>query len=121
MINTIRLFILVEAASFAVASLVHTGVFITGYEHPQARIAEGIIAAVLLIGLILTFVNQTWTRQISFIVQGFALLGTLVGLFTIAIGVGPRTVPDLVYHAAIIAVLGWGLFVTTRAQLRPIS
>jgi hypothetical protein len=107
---------LVEAASFVVAALIHSGVFITGYEHPQARIAEGVIAAVLIIGLILTFVRRAWTRSIGLTAQGFALLGTLVGLFTIAIGVGPRTAPDLVYHAAILLVLGWGLVVTARTH-----
>lgn len=30
---------------------------------------------------------------------GFALLGTFVGVFTIAIGIGPRTVPDIVFHS----------------------
>ena len=102
MIQTMRLFMILQAASFVAASLIHSGVFITGYEYPQARIAEGVIAAVLWVGLA---------------AQGFALLGTLVGLFTIAIGVGPRTMPDLVYHATILAVLGWGLIVTTRAAL----
>lgn len=53
--------------------------------------------------------------HIGLAVQGFALLGTLVGLFTIAVGVGPRTVPDLVFHAGIVAVLVWGLIVTARA------
>jgi hypothetical protein len=108
---------LLEAASFVAASLIHAGVFITGYEHPQARTGEGVIAAVLITGLILSFVRRTWTRWVGLAAQGqgFALLGTLVGLFTIAIGVGPRTVPDLVYHAAILAVLGWGLIVAARA------
>ena len=87
----------------------------------QARIAEGVIAAVLIIGLILTFVRRSWTRTIGLSAQGFALLGTLVGLFTIAIGVGPRTAPDLVYHAAILAVLVWGLIVTARARFHPAS
>lgn len=121
MIYTIRLFMLVEAASFVAAALVHSGVFITGYEHPQARVAEGVIAAVLIIGLILTFIRPSWTRLVGLTVQGFALLGTLVGLFTIAIGVGPRTVPDLLYHAAILLVLGWGLVVTARARFLPAS
>jgi hypothetical protein len=47
-------------------------------------------------------------------VQGFALLGTLVGAFTIAIGIGPRTGPDIVYHVGLLIVLGWGLAVTAR-------
>jgi hypothetical protein len=33
----------------------------------------------------------------------------LVGAFTIAIGVGPRTVPDIVFHVVMIGVLVWGL------------
>jgi hypothetical protein len=40
------------------------------------------------------------------------LAGTLVGLFTIVIGIGPRTVPDLVIHAAMVAELLAGLAVT---------
>jgi hypothetical protein len=52
----------------------------------------------------------------SLAAQGFALLGTLVGAFTIAIGVGPRTVPDIVYHVVLLIVLGWGLTVTVRAR-----
>jgi hypothetical protein len=45
-----------------------------------------------------------------------ALLGAFVGIFTIAIGVGPRTVPDLTYHAAIVVVLVWGLIVAARVR-----
>jgi branched-subunit amino acid permease len=48
--------------------------------------------------------------------QGFALLATCVGLFTIAVGVGPRTVPDVAYHVAIVIVLLWGLMVARRAR-----
>ncbi|MFN2556638.1 MAG: hypothetical protein ABR592_07155 [Nitriliruptorales bacterium] len=44
----------------------------------------------------------------SIAAQGFALLGTLVGVFTIVVGVGPRTAPDIVYHFVILAVLMWG-------------
>ena len=34
----------------------------------------------------------------------------------IAIGVGPRTVPDVVYHAVIVLILVWGLVVARRAE-----
>ncbi len=114
MTQTIRLFMVLEAASFVAASLVHSGVLITGYEHPQARVGEGVIAAVLIAGLVVSFARREWTRWVGLAAQGFALLGTLVGIFTIAVGVGPRSVPDLVYHAAILTVLVWGLIVTAR-------
>ncbi len=42
-------------------------------------------------------------------------MGTLVGIFTIAIGIGPRTVADVVYHIVIVVVLVWGLVLALRA------
>jgi hypothetical protein len=114
--GAIRSFLLFEAATFIVAALVHSGILIQGYEHGRARIAEGVIALVLLAGAALTWVRPDWTRRAGLVAQGFALLGTLVGLFTVAIGVGPRTVPDIVYHIGILVVLIWGLAVTVRAR-----
>jgi hypothetical protein len=114
MTNAIRLFMLFEAASFVAAALVHSGVLIQGYEHPEARTAEGVIAIVLLAGAALTWVRPSWMRHVGLAAQGFALLGTLVGVFTIAIGVGPRTVPDVAYHIGIAAALAWGLIVASR-------
>ena len=115
MMQKTRLFLLVETVAFASASLVHSGFLIPGYEHAQARIAEGLIAAVLFTGLLVSLAIQEWTHLSGMAAQSFALLGTLVGLFTIAIGVGPRTVPDLTFHATIVVVLVWGLIVARRA------
>jgi hypothetical protein len=104
----IRVFLLVEAAAFAVAALAHSGVLVHGYQHQQARVAESLTALVLLAGLALSWLRPAWTRQAGIAAQGFALLGTLVGLFTIALGVGPQTAPDVAYHLGILAVLVWG-------------
>lgn len=114
--NKIRLFLLVETLSFATASLIHSGRLIQGYEHPRARIAEGVIATVLLGGLVLTWIRPEWLRSVGLWVQSFALLGTLVGVFTIVVGVGPRTVPDAAYHIAIVLVLAWGLAIAARTR-----
>jgi len=43
-----------------------------------------------------------------------ALLGTLVGVLTIVVGIGPRTVPDLAFHISVLIVLGWGMVVAAR-------
>jgi hypothetical protein len=112
----IQLFLLVEALSFAIASLIHSGRLVQGYEHPQARIAEGVIATVLVVALMLTWIRPTALRRIGLAAQGFALLGTLVGVFTIIVGVGPRTLPDIVYHIAIVLVLVGGLRVAARTR-----
>jgi phosphatidylserine synthase len=117
----IRAFLLVETAAFAAAALVHFGLLVHGYEHRQARVAESVIALVLLAGLVLSWVRPTSTREAGIAAQGFALLGTLVGIFTIIVGVGPRTAPDVVYHIAIVAVLVWGLVVAVRAPANDAS
>lgn len=114
--NGIRLLLLFQAAAFFAASLVHFGILANGYEHSQAGTAEGVIGAVLIVGLILTMIRAAWTRMAALAVQGFALLGTFVGLFTIAIGVGPRTLPDLVFHTFIVLVLIAGLILTARSK-----
>lgn len=105
-----------EGATFIAAALIHFGLLIEGHEHLKAGVAESVIAVVLLIGLLLTWIVRAWTRGIGLSAQAFALLGTVVGVFTIAIGVGPRTVPDIAYHIAIVAVLVWGLIVAARAK-----
>jgi hypothetical protein len=115
MTQTIRIFLLIEAASFIAASLVHAGALITGYEHQKARIAESVLASALLAGAALTWVRPAWTRMAGLAAQGFALLGTMVGIFTIVIGIGPRTVLDIVYHIVIVVVLVSGLVVAMRA------
>jgi hypothetical protein len=117
MTRAVRLFMLFEAATFVAASLVHAGALVAGYEHREARIAELVIAIALLAGLALTWIRPGWTRVVGLAAQGFALLGTLVGVFTIAIGIGPRTAPDIAYHVGIVLVLACGLVVAARARL----
>lgn len=109
--RTIRTFMLVEAATFIVASLIHAGALITGYDHRNARIAESVIASVLLAAVVLSWIRPSWTRRAGLVGQGLALVGTLIGVFTIVVGVGPRTVPDIVYHVVIVAIVACGLAV----------
>jgi hypothetical protein len=112
----IRLFLLFEAVTFVLASLIHFGLLVDGYEHDGARIPEAVIAAVLLIGLGSSLVRPDLTATAGVSAQGLALAGTLLGLFLVAIGVGPRTVPDVIYHIAIIVILAWGLSLAWRAR-----
>src|SRR5919204_6494552 len=111
----------VEGATFLLASLIHAGAIVAGYEHDRARIAETVIAIVLLGAAAAIWIRPAWTRAAGLAAQAFALLGTLIGVFTSAIGIGPRTLPDIVYHLAIIAVLIWGLTVARRAPAEPRS
>jgi hypothetical protein len=107
--QTVRFFMLFETATFMVAASIHSGRVIAGYEHQKARLAESVIAIVLLAAVASTWIRPAWTRRAGLSAQLFALVGTLIGVFTIIVGVGPRTIPDMAYHAAIVAVLVWGL------------
>ena len=112
--STVRLLMVGEATVFFLAALVHAGMLINGYQHREARIAETVIGSVLLFGVVLSWNRPMLTRIAGFAAQAFALVGTLIGIFTIIVGVGPRTVPDIVYHVAIVATLIWGLIMIGR-------
>jgi len=111
-----RLFVSLEAITFSVAVLVHFGLLTGGYEHRKAAIAESAIAVVLVLGFAFSWIRPERIPAIGMATQGFALLGTLVGVFTIAVGVGPRTIPDIAYHIGIVVVLMVGLGVAMRAR-----
>ncbi|MGX1790874.1 hypothetical protein ACWIGM_29280 [Bosea sp. NPDC055332] len=112
---TLTAILVVEILLFAGAALVHAGVLIGGYEHAQARTAEGVIGTVLALGLVICLLRPAATRVIALVVQGFALLGTLVGVFTITIGIGSQTLADKAFHVVLLVVLAAGLVAAWRA------
>ena len=114
----IRRFLLLEGIAFIAACLIHFGLLMHGYEHRWAGMAERAIGIVLLAGFLLTWILPARTRGIGIAVQAFALLGTCVGIYTIAIGIGPRTVPDIAFHVAIVIALTAGLGVAFRGHRR---
>jgi len=119
-VGTLQTLLMVEAVAFAVASIIHGGYVFPSYGHRNAHIAEAVIAIALLGGVVITVVAPEQARRGGLLAQGFALLGTLVGLFTIAVGVGPRTIPDVIYHIAMVVLLVGGLRYARRsAALRP--
>ena len=113
----IRTFLLVQVATFLLAATFHFGVLVQGYADVRAGIPESVIASVLLAGLLATWIRPGAIRGIGLAAQGFGLAGTIVGVFTILIGIGPRTVPDLVIHAAMLAELMLGLIVAYRGRV----
>lgn len=114
--RSMRALLGVEGVSFLLASTIHAGILITGYEHPDAMVAEGVIGVVLLVGLATTWIRPRSLVSIAAAVQLFALVGTLIGLWMIFVGVGPRTVPDVVYHVVIVGVLLVGLGLAWRIR-----
>lgn len=110
--------LLFEAATFIVAAAVHAGVLGDGHTHREAATAETVIAIVLMTALGLAWTPRPWPLRLAVLAQTFALAGVLVGLFTIAIGVGPQTVLDVAYHVVILAVLAAGLAICRPRRVR---
>ncbi|NVM93277.1 hypothetical protein FHT32_006974 [Variovorax sp. SG517] len=111
-----RAWMLTEALTLGIASTVHAGLLLPGYAHPAARTAEAVIATVLVLASVETWLRPHHARRAAIFGQGFALLGTLVGLGTIVAGIGPRTVPDVVYHALLLSTLVAGLTWAVRCR-----
>lgn len=110
----VRLYLVAAAAVFVLAALVHGGVLLSGYEHRQARIAETVIAAMLIGGFAAGVLRPAWARGAAIIATSLALVGMLMGITAILAGVGPRTPLDLVAHAVMVAVLVAGLLAAVR-------
>jgi hypothetical protein len=110
----VRGFLLLQIAIFLALVSIHFGLLIGGYRHRNAGTTESVIAAVLVAGLLLTWTPPPWNRRAAIAAQSFGILGVLAGLFTIALGIGPRTTLDLVLNAALLLTLIAGLAIAMR-------
>jgi hypothetical protein len=110
----IRCFLLLQIVIFLSMVSIHFGLLIGGYGHRAAGTTEAVIAAILVAGLLLTWTPPPWSRRAATAVQSIGMLGVLVGLFTIAFGIGPRTSIDLALNGALLLTLIVGLVITLR-------
>jgi hypothetical protein len=111
---TIRGFLLVQIAIFLALVSIHFGLLIGGYRHQNAGTTESVIAALMVVGLLLTWMPPPWSRRAAIAAQSFGTLGVLAGLVTIAVGIGPRTILDLALNAVLLLTLIAGLAMTKR-------
>jgi len=111
---TARGFLLVQVAMFLVLATIHFGLLIDGYSHAAAGTTELVIAVLLVFGLLLTWTPPPWSRRAATAAQSFGTLGVLVGLFTFALGIGPRTILDLSLNGILLLILIAGLALTKR-------
>jgi hypothetical protein len=87
-----------EAVTFVLASAIHFGAGFT-----QAAIPELVIAAVLAAGSSAVLTRRAHAWGVAVGTTAFATFGTTVGLAIIASG--RQDLPDLIYHATILAAL----------------
>ncbi|HYU64620.1 MAG TPA: hypothetical protein VEN12_12655 [Verrucomicrobiae bacterium] len=120
-ITVVRGALALQMAIFLVAVSIHFGLLLRGYSHRAAGTAESIIAVVLLVALVVTLLSPWRARPVAIAAQSFGILGVVVGLFTIAIGVGPRTGLDLGLHALMLITLIAGLIITIQYKARAVA
>lgn len=114
-----------DAVTFLIAASLHLNARIplgfaeiTGKWVPRAAIPEAIIGLVLALGASIVLLAPVRAWAVAVASHAFALVGVGTGLFTIAVGVGPRTVPDIAYHLGVLAPLGAGLALLFTGKAR---
>ncbi len=75
----------------------------------------------LIVGLVVTLASPSRARVAAIAVQSFGILGVVVGLITIAVGIGPRTSLDLALHGLMLIVLVAGLIIAVQMKTRAVT
>jgi len=76
-VSSLRLLLFGEAVAFVMAAFVHAGMWIAGYQHREARIAESALAGALYVGLVVGWLRPLWTRKAGLVAQALRWSGLL--------------------------------------------
>ena len=108
-VTVINVLMVGEAITFLLAALLHLGIqFPLGFSEPRiisAAIAEGLCAIFLAVSAYAVFAYKTWAWWVATAAHIFAVAGVLLGITALALGLGPSTVANTIYHRTILAVL----------------
>ncbi len=106
----------VYTVTFLVGALLHLGVRIpAGAEvlaEPRifpASVVEGLCGFFLAAGAYAALTGRTWAWPALIVAHGFALGGVLLGVAALAMGAGPSTELNEVYHRVMLVALAAGL------------
>ena len=106
----------IYAVTFLLGALLHLGVRIplgaTALAEPRifpASIVEGLCGLFLTIGAYAALTGRTWAWPALIAAHGFALGGVLLGVAALAVGAGPSTELNEVYHRVMLVALAAGL------------
>ena len=117
------------AATFFLGALLHLGVRIPlGFAvlaEPRivpATIVEGLCGLGLAVGAYATLSRKTWAWPAITAAHAFAVGGVLLGMAALAVGAGPSTELNTIYHRVMLVALVVGLILLLtpggRAALR---
>ncbi len=123
--TTIGILAVLYALTFLLGALLHLGVRIplgfTVLAEPRifpATIVEGLCGLSLATGAYAVLTRKTWAWQAIITAHAFALGGVLLGTAALAVGAGPSTDLNTIYHRVMLAALvaGLALLLTPAAR-----
>jgi hypothetical protein len=113
---TVRVLVVGEALVFLIAALVHLGIHIPVgvmvLAEPRivpATIVEGLCGFVFAGSAYGVFTRRQWAWTATTAAHIVALAGVLLGMVALAVGAGPHTAANALYHRVMLVVLGGGL------------
>jgi len=109
LVTVIGVLIVGEAITFLLAALLHLGIqFPRGFAEPQiipATIVEGLCGIFLAVSAYAVLARRTWAWLVAIAAHVFAVAGVLLGIAALALGAGPSTEANNIYHRVILVVL----------------
>ena len=117
----ISVLIVGEAITFLLATLLHLGVPLPlGISEPRiipAAIVEGLCGLFLAVSAYAVLTHKTWAWWVAIAAHTFAVAGVLLGITALALGGGPSTEANTIYHSVIL----WVLIVVLALLTTPIA
>ncbi len=103
-----------NAALFFFGAVQHVGVPIGSLREPRiipAAIVEALCGLVLTWGTIALFGHKPSARRIPVVANAVAAGGVVLGVVALAIGAGPRTPSNDLYHRVMLALIASSLLI----------
>ena len=106
-VTVIIVLMVAEAVTFLLAALLHLGIPL-GLSEPRiipAAIVEGVCGLFLAVSTYAVVTRTTWAWGAALATHLVAVAGVLLGITALALGAGPSTVANTIYHRVILGVL----------------
>jgi hypothetical protein len=106
-VTMITVLMVAETVTFLFAALMHVGIPL-GFSEPRiipAAIVEGLCGLLLAVSACAVVARTTWAWGSALAAHLVAVAGVLLGIIALALGAGPSTMANTIYHRVILGVL----------------
>jgi hypothetical protein len=105
----IGIFVVFAALTFIIAALTHLQLTLSlGFAEPKiipAAIVEGLCALFFINSAYSIFSKKTSAWKATFFAHAFAIAGIILGMISLAVGAGPRTKTNDLYHSIMLLLI----------------